>query len=172
MTESPNAARRRSLGAAAFAMRPVILLGFTPDGRNVLGGSFQMADERGFPLADFLVACRERNCVHCVPHYVFSALAAGWDDDQIVAHLQEGYRDAGELPFDARAMYLRALEHALILCYDVNWKSPEFEADCDRRHVYVCQALGELARDRFVAASAVTQFVAAHDALVSLGEVP
>jgi len=74
---------------------PLRLCGFTPDGRMVLGGAFQMADTHGVPLSFVLDQAEEKHCVISMPHYFASAMEQGWDDVQTFGKIREALSDCG-----------------------------------------------------------------------------
>src|SRR5690349_20974772 len=69
-------------------------IGITVDGKTVLAGGFQMADEMGFPLSQSFLEARKYNCVISIPHYFASAIEAGWDDKQTFSRIHESFRDS------------------------------------------------------------------------------
>lgn len=74
---------------------PICLCGFTPDGRMVLGGAFQLADTMGVPLWFLIDQAEKKQCAISMPHYFASAMEHGWDDGQTFGKIRESLADLG-----------------------------------------------------------------------------
>lgn len=75
---------------------PICLCGYTDDGREVLGGAFQLADTMGVPLWVSLDHAEAMQCVVSLPHYFASAMEHGWDDAQAFGKISESLSDCGK----------------------------------------------------------------------------
>ena len=76
---------------------PLCVCGVTADGREVLGGAFQLADTMGIPLWFALDQAKEKQCVISMPHYFASAIEYGWDDVQTFSRIRESLVDHGNV---------------------------------------------------------------------------
>lgn len=74
---------------------PLKFLGFTTDGKPVLGGAFHMADTWGVPLVMSITIARERGLEMSLPHYFACALEHGWRAEQAFSHIRDALSGLG-----------------------------------------------------------------------------
>lgn len=85
----------RTIKPPIYISKPLCLVGFTRDGRMVLGGAFQLADTMGVPLWFALDEADKMRRVISMPHYFSSAMEAGWSAEQAFGKIREALGDRG-----------------------------------------------------------------------------
>ena len=74
---------------------PITVVGITTDGKECLGGIFEMAATYGFPLPASMVEAERMGAVISWETYMKDALKAGWPIDRAFKAIRAAFRETG-----------------------------------------------------------------------------